>query len=52
MKNNIEKRYELTEFYCEKCKGWHTKLDAKFHEHIQLTFAYSSFRVEVLKNED
>lgn len=49
--NKVEKRYELTEFYCEICKGWHTKLDEKFQEHIVHTFANTSFRVEVLKND-
>ncbi len=48
MKTSKEKRYELTQFYCEKCKQWHTKLDLKFYECINIMGKNNSFRVEVL----
>ena len=51
MKANKQKRYQLTEFYCEIHKVWHRITDDKFHRCIDLYNAHYSFKVSPFKTE-
>lgn len=46
MPEKKETIYELTQFYCEVCKEWHSKPDKKFFECMNRYGTYYSFKAE------
>ena len=46
-----QKRYELTEFYCEIHRDWHRITDDKFHKCINLFASHHTFKVEIIAGE-